>query len=95
MKKHYRSEFKRKVALEAIEGKASIGSLSGKYGVHPEVIEQWKQEAYKAMKEVFETKKTQETLRQEKLINQLYKEIGIMKMEKEFLKKKLKQLGIK
>ena len=42
MKKSYDSEFKSRVALEALRGKQTVAEIAGKYQIHPNLVQQWK-----------------------------------------------------
>ncbi len=88
--------FKLKVVLEALREEETISSLSGKYGVHPNQIGQWKKHFLENALQAFsgnnKDKETIAKLEQEK--SQLQRKIGEQTMDLEFLKKNLKQLGL-
>ncbi len=88
MRKGFNAEFKAKVALEAIKEEKTIAELSSKYEVHRTQITDWRKRALGGVKEAFKGK--QEKVNQEnvKLVDELYRQIGQLKVENEWLKKK-------
>ena len=94
MRKRYSSDFKAKVALEAVREKYTLNELAAKYEVHPNQITMWKKELLENMEAVFAKKNSGDDKHKDKLISDLYSEIGKMKMENEFLKKTAKKLGL-
>lgn len=81
--------FKATVALAAIKEEKTIAELTSQYGVHPTQINRWKQQALASLVDGFGEKHKQQTKDNRELIQALYQEIGKLKMEVEFLKKKL------
>jgi len=93
MRTHYDKEFKAKVALEAIKGDKTIQELATLYGVHPNLVALWKKQLQENAPELFErSQKDKEKEAAEHKEEELYKEIGQLQVENEFLKKKYKQL---
>jgi len=82
------AEFKAKVAREAIEGRLTLSEIAGTYGVHPNMISRWKQEALEGMVETFSSKRDKKTKDDEAEKEELYKEIGHLKVQVDWLKKK-------
>ena len=92
MRKSYNSKFKAKVALEAIKGEFSITELASKYEVHPNQISNWKKQFLENMDTVFTSSRKKAEQEHEITRDDLLKEIGQLKVENVFLKKKYKQL---
>jgi len=92
MRKHYDSKFKSKVALEALKGELSITELASRYQVHPNQISNWKRQFLENMNTVFDSPRKKAKQEAEITRDDLLKEIGQLKVENEFLKKKYKQL---
>ena len=91
-RKIYDKKFKAKVALEAIREEKTLSELSEQYGVNPNVISRWKKEVLEQLPELFSKKRAKKSKDLQKHEEELYKEIGKLKVENEFLKKKYNQL---
>lgn len=87
MRKRYPGNFKAQVALAAI--KSEDAELSSRFEVHRAQIIRWKQEAVKALPDFFSSQKDKKNQDYEKLIDELYKQIGQLKVEDDWLKKNL------
>jgi len=87
MRKQFSKEFKAKVALEALRGLKTTAELASDLGVHTTQINQWKKELKEGMPNVFAGKKTGEEKQQEKMVDDLYKRIGQLEMDNNWLKK--------
>lgn len=85
--RNHTSEFKAKVALEAIRGNLTINEISTKYGVHSTQINRWKQQAVLSIKTSFNGKQQKSDKSQQQLVDGLYRQIGQLTCENEFLKK--------
>lgn len=90
MRKNYSNEFKAKVAIEAIKGDKTIAELAAQYEVHPNQISKWKQQCLENMSMAFE--KPHKKDKPEPDTDKLYKQIGQLTVENEFLKKKHLQI---
>lgn len=82
-------EFKAKVALEAVKGVHSASELASRYKVHPTQIAQWKKQLQENAPAAFERGRPGLAPDAERLTAPLYQEIGRLKMELDFLQKKL------
>jgi len=82
------SEFKAKVALAAIRGDQTVTELASLYKVHPNQITNWKRQAQDQLVAAFDSKKTKSLKTEEKLKEELYRQIGQLKVELDWLKKK-------
>lgn len=92
-RKRHSVAFKAKVAVEAIKGKRSLNELAGLYQVHPTQIAVWKKRALAGLPELFADGRRKGPKDDESLQARLYQEIGQLKVELDFLKKKLGLLG--
>ncbi len=90
-RKRYSAGFKFKVALEAAKGQKTANELASEFGVHPNQISRWKQELLEEGAEVFVRKGSRK--REEEIQSELYEQIGRLKMELEWLKKKAAKYG--
>ena len=84
--------FKAKVAIEALQERETLVELSKKYGIHPNQITRWKKEFLERAPQLFE--KTQPSENNEKEMEKMFAKIGQLEMERDYLKKNLKKLGL-
>jgi transposase-like protein len=89
--KPHSAQFKFKVALEAAKGTRTLNELASEYGLHPSQISDWKQQLLSEGPSVFSTHTARQQREQEALQSELYEQIGRLKMELEWLKKKAAQ----
>lgn len=88
IRKQHSSAFKAKVVLEAIKGQRTITELASEYGVHPNQITNWKKQAIDALPGIFSKQKERAERKSEEVESELYRQIGQMKVEIDWLKKK-------
>lgn len=86
-RKRYSAEFKAKVALEAIKGDQSISELGSRYGLHPNMITNWKRQAIENMAETFSGKTEPIRAADDAHIKDLHAKIGELTVERDFLAK--------
>ncbi|MCP5008072.1 MAG: hypothetical protein GY941_29670 [Planctomycetes bacterium] len=89
MRKRYGVKFKSKVALEAIKNDKTIAELSNKYEIHRDLVQKWKKTIVDGSSDLFSTTKLRGGKTNEKVVDELYKQIGKLKVENDWLKKKL------
>ncbi len=87
-RKTYTSDFKVKVALAAIKGLQTTNQIATLYGVHPNQVTQWKKQALDGLPNTFSAQRDRKANDQEELTAQLYQQIGQLKVELDWLKKK-------
>lgn len=87
-KRNHSIEFKTKVGLEAIKEKQTIEEIARKYEVHPSVVKNWKKLVLDNVSNCF-SKGIKTNKITESEANELYAQIGKLKVENDFLKKKL------
>ena len=93
-RKHRSAEEKAKIALEALREDKPIREIAEKYGVHPNQISTWKRQLAEGAGDVFRHGGGSRAKEFEQREEQLLRELGQSQVEKAFLKKKLKQLGV-
>jgi putative transposase len=91
MRKSYTSTFKAQVVLELLKEEKTLTRLASDYGVHPNLLRDWKTIALKALPTAFERRDSLEAARQthEQQVQELYAEIGRLTTQVTWLKKKL------
>ena len=89
-KKQYGAQFKAKVALEAIRGEKTVSELASQYEIHPTMINGWKRKILEEASQIFETENQGKEIQEnaETQINELYRQIGKLKVERDFLASK-------
>ncbi|MFZ9703617.1 MAG: IS3 family transposase [Candidatus Limnocylindrus sp.] len=88
-RRQHSPDLKAKVGLEALKGIQPVHAIAAKYQVHPVQVSQWKKEAAERLPEVFARKADQNAQEAKEREKELFEEIGRLKMELEWLKKKL------
>ena len=91
-RRKFSAGFKAKVALEAIKGQQTLAELAKKFEVSQVVISRWKAEFLENMAMVFD--KSVEAEKADVDTQELYAQIGQLRVENEFLKKSCRKLGI-
>ena len=87
-RKVHSPEFKAKVGLEALRGVKTINEIGQEYGVHPVQVGQWKKAIQEQAKTLFEGKRGPKLVAAHQKPELLYSEIGKLKVELDWLKKK-------
>ena len=87
-RKQHTATFKAQVALAALKGDRTINELAGQYGVHPTLIHGWKKQLLAGAEQVF-ANGTRAVADTEAAKAELFEQIGRLKMELEWLKKKV------
>ena len=88
-RRRFSAAFKARVAIEAVKGQRTAAELAGHYQVHPGQIAQWKKQLLEAAEQVFSVRAAADRQQQEELTAKLYQQIGQLKVELDFLQKKL------
>lgn len=88
LRRKHTPSLKAKVALEAIKEQKTSAELASQYQVHPGQIRNWKATAAKGLIDLFSDKRKSRDQDQEELIQELYRQIGQLKVDFDWLKKK-------
>ena len=88
-RKRYSAEYKARVALDAAKEQKTLSELSNEFQIHPNQISQWKKQLQDEAKNIFLNKSNNFQKKQQQFEAQLYQQIGQLKVELDWLKKKL------
>jgi transposase len=87
-RKSFTCHHKAKVAIEGIRGTKTVNEIAQEFSVHPTQVGQWKKELLAQASSIFDTKRGPKTDDPSASPERLYSEIGRLKMELDWLKKK-------
>lgn len=87
-RKRYDGNFKAKVVVEVLKNQKTIAEIAGEYGIHPNQITQWKKQAMEKLPGILSCSQGKKERAVQEREEELYKEIGKLKVENEWLKKK-------
>jgi transposase len=94
-RKQYSADFKAKVALAAFRGDKTVAELASQYELHPTVINNWKRQLVEGASGLFESSRAKVgDDRHQEQIDSLYRQIGQLTVERDFLARKSAQLGL-
>ena len=93
-RRKFSAGFKAKVALEAIKNQKTLAELSQQYEVNSVTISKWKAEFLENMAAVFEHGQEKKSAQRTPELEDLYAQIGQLKVENDLLKKSARRLGI-
>ena len=92
-RKSHTATFKAQVALAAVRGDKTVSELASLHGVHPTMIHTWKKQLLDNAEEIFQSGARTSSAEHEVLQAQLYEQIGRLKTELDWLKKKAASFG--
>jgi len=88
IRKNYDSNFKARVVLEALKNQRTIAEIASEYGVHANQITKWKRLVLDELPSIFSDKHERIQKDSETIQAELYRQIGQLKVEMDWLKKK-------
>lgn len=86
-RRRFTSAFKAKVAVAAIKGHKTVNEIAAEFGVHPNQVTNWKKQLLESAEDAFSKKNQLREKDVEAEKDQLYRQIGQLKVENDFLKK--------
>jgi transposase len=92
-RKQYQAGFKAQVALAALKEDRTVNELASKFDVHPTLVHGWKKQLVAGAESIFGDGAKVATADAEQLQSELFEQIGRLKMELEWLKKKAAAFG--
>ena len=95
-RRNHSPEFKARIAMEAMKGIKPIHEIAADNEIHPVQVSQWKKELAERISELFERKngRNEEAVQDKKMIERLERKVGQLTIERDWLAKKSKELGI-
>lgn len=81
--------FKKQVVLELLKEEKTRSEIASQFGIHPALGDKWKTVALAGLEKVFTGHEDQERIRDKTLIDELYRQLGQLKYELGWLKKKM------
>ncbi len=90
-RRRFTSDFKAKVALEALRGDKTIQEIAGRHKVHPNQVSSWKRQAMDGLGAVFSNGADKARMEHEDEVHGLHAKIGQLTVERDFLAKGLKR----
>lgn len=88
MRRQHDAAFKAKVAFEAAKGEKTLAQIASEYKVHPNQIRQCRRQLLETLPDLFSDHRKREEKNRDELEDELYRQIGQLKVEVEWLKKK-------
>ena len=88
IRKKHSPQFKAKVALAAIQNDETIAKIASRFGVHPTMVSAWKRQMLEGVADIFDKNPRSRKQAQDET-NELYRQIGKLKVENDFLSRKL------
>jgi transposase-like protein len=92
-RRQHSAQYKFQIALEAARAEKTVSQIASEHNIHPNQVSQWKRQLLESGPEVFSHKRVRQEREQEEREAELYEQIGRLRMELEWLKKKMAPFG--
>lgn len=89
IRRNHGAAFKAKVAVEALKGELTVAEIAAKHGVHQTLVNEWKRHLVEGATGIFEKGGSRLAKEDEAAKDELYKQIGQLKVENDFLSRRL------
>jgi transposase-like protein len=89
LRRKHTAQFKVQVALEVIKEEKTLREICSQFSIHPTQARRWKEKALEGLEVIFSNGIKSELRQKNELIEQLYQQVGQLKVETDFLKKKM------
>ena len=93
-RRRFTAQFKARVVRAALREDKTLAQLASEFDVHPNQITEWKRQVLDTLPDVFSRKKKREQLDNQQLIDRLYRQIGELQVDVNWMKKKSRELGL-
>lgn len=93
-RRRFTAEFKARVVRAALREDKTLAPLASEFDVHPNQITEWKRQALDALPEVFSKKREHQQQNQQALVDRLYRQIGELQVDVNWMKKSHESLGL-
>jgi transposase len=93
-RRKFTAEFKARVVRAALREDKTLAQLASEYDVHPNQITEWKRQVIESLPDVFSRKKKLDEQDNQQLIDRLYRQIGELQVDVNWMKKKSRELGL-
>ena len=93
MRKRYDGRVRAQVGLEALKNQRTLAEIASGYGIHPTQITKWKRQVLEELPHIFSKKREQSQQEHEAVVSGLYCQIGQVKVELDWVKKKSGLIG--
>lgn len=93
-RRHFTAEFKARVVRAALREDKTLAQLAGEFDIHPNQITEWKRQVLDSLPELFSQKKKAGQQDNQQLIDRLYRQIGELQVDVNWMKKKSRELGL-
>src|SRR5687768_9114162 len=87
-RQQHSAQYKFQIALEAARGENTVGQIASEHNIHPNQVSQWKRQLLESRPEVFSRQRARQERDLEQREAELYEQIGRLRMELEWLKKR-------
>ncbi len=93
-RRKFTAEFKARVVRAALREDKTLAQLASEYDVHPNQITEWKRQVIESLPDVLSRKKKLDEQDNQLLIDRLYRQIGELQVDVNWMKKKSRELGL-